>query len=409
MLLLVIRINSNNIVEYPDKQRYNSSMEFKRVLDLAGLLQRKSFFLLGPRSTGKSHLIRRQLEGKAFVINLLRGNWHLRLSADPSRLEDHIVAGIGGHKIVVIDEVQRIPALLSEVHELLESRDWRFLLTGSSARKLKQADVDLLGGRAWNARMFPLTTCEIPDFDLDRYLRFGGLPQVYPSADPEEELNAYIETYLNEEIRMEGLIRRLPPFSRFLKTAALDNGNLLNFAQIASDCEVAASTVREYYAILSDTLVGFMLEPWMFSKKRKAIQTAKFYFFDTGVTHALAGTQSLDRNSSQYGTAFEQFIGMELRAYLSYRRVKQPLTFWRSTHGHEVDFIIGDNTAIEVKSSAKISRKHLAGLTVLAEERVCRNYYLVCHDRVGATTQGIHIMHWEKFLDKLWRDEIVLK
>ena len=381
-------------------------MEFERILNLPLCLAQKSHFLLGPRSTGKSFLIRQQLEDKAFVIDLLRGDLFLRLSANPHELEGIITAASPKRKIVVIDEIQKIPTLLDEVHRLMEKHLWIFLLTGSSARKLKRGHANLLAGRAWMAHLFSLVSREIPHFDLDRFLRYGGLPQVYPSSNPAEELDAYVQTYLREEIRAEGLVRNLPPFSRFLKSAALSNGLLLNFANLASDTEIAASTIREYYSILEDTLIGFFLEPWSGSKKRKAIQTAKFYFFDTGVTHALAGTQSLDRNSNLYGASFEQFLGLELRAFLDYKRIKEPLTFWRSTGGHEVDFLIGDHTAIEIKASRRVSPRDMSGLRALAEEKKFKKYYFVTQDPIASNQGKIVCLPWKNFLEKLWDDEI---
>jgi len=381
-------------------------MAYQRILHLPDLLAKKSFFLFGPRSTGKTYLINQQFKDHALILNLLKSEVFLRLSDSPSDLRELISADQNKHKVIVIDEIQKIPQLLSEVHYLLDQFPYRFLLTGSSARKLKQAEVDLLAGRAWIANLFPLCSQEIPDFNLDRYLKYGGLPQVYPSANPLEELDAYIQNYLKEEILAEGLIRKLPPFSRFLKVAALSNGTLLNYTEIGNDCAVAPTTVREYYSVLEDTLIGFSLEPWVFSKKRKAIQTAKFYFFDTGVTHILAGTKSLDRNSSIYGTSFEQLIAMELKAYLSYRRKKESLTFWRSKHGFEVDFLIGDHTAIEVKATKRIAAKHLKGLRALAEEKIFKNFFLVSQDPIAFKKEGISVIPWQTFLKKLWDDEI---
>ncbi len=380
-------------------------MEFERCLNLAELLNKKSFFLFGPRSTGKTHLVRRQLGNRAVWIDLLKSETFLRLSQNPTEIEALLEAS-PKFPWVVIDEVQRIPDLLNEVHRLIEERGLHFLLTGSSARKLKRGQANLLGGRAWTAQMFPLCSEEIPDLQLDRYLRYGGLPHVYQSESPEEELDAYVQTYLKEEILAEGLIRKLPPFSRFLKVAALSNGRQLNFAQIGSDSQVSASTIREYYSILEDTLIGFLLEPWTGSKKRKAAQTAKFYFFDPGVTHALAGTKAVDRNSDLYGNSFEQFLGMELRAYLSYRRIKEPLSFWRSQLGHEVDFLVGERTAIEVKSTGHATAGDLKGLKALQEENVFREFFLVSQDRVATKKDGIEMVPWRIFLDRLWKDEI---
>ena len=378
-------------------------MEIKRQLQLSPLLAMKSFFLFGPRATGKTTLIRQQLAQKATIVDLLDSRYFLKLSAEPHELEALIAANPA--EIIVIDEIQRIPELLNEVHRLIESKKLTFLLTGSSARKLRRGRANLLAGRVWNAAMFPLIYREIPDFDLTRYLRYGGLPAVYLSANPEEELDAYVNTYLKEEIMAEGLIRRLPPFSRFLKTIALANGEMINFTKLANDCQVPPSTVTEYVGLLEDTLVGFLLPAWTESRKRKAIKTGKFYFCDPGITHALAGTQSLDRNSNLYGKSFEQFICMELRAYLSYRRKKLPLTYWRSKSGYEVDFLIGTRTAIEVKAATRINRRDFKGLKYLKQEGVFQNFILVSQDPVSTLADGILTLPWQKFLSDLWQNK----
>jgi predicted AAA+ superfamily ATPase len=380
-------------------------MEIERQLRLTPLLAMKSFFLFGPRSTGKTTLIRQQLAKKATIIDLLDSRYFLRLSSDPHELESLIAAAPAD--IIVIDEIQRIPELLNEIHRLIETKNITFLLTGSSARKLRRGKANLLAGRVWSAGMFPLIHRELPDFDLNRYLRYGGLPAVYLSEYPEEELDAYVNTYLKEEILAEGLIRRLPPFSRFLKTIALANGEMINFTKLANDCQVPPSTVTEYVGLLEDTLIGFLLPAWTESKKRKAIKTGKFYFFDPGITHMLAGTETLDRNSNLYRKSFEQFICMELRAYLSYRRKKLPLTYWRSKNGHEVDFLLGTKTAIEVKASNKISRNDFKGLKYLREEGVFQNLLLVSQDRVSTRIDDILSIPWQRFLSDLWKDKFI--
>jgi len=383
-------------------------MEFVRILDLSTLLGQKSFFLFGPRSTGKSFLIRKQLRDKSFLINLLDGETYLRYSADSSLVPKAAEMAARENKIVVIDEIQKIPSLLDQVHLAIEELQVKFLLTGSSARKLKRGGVNLLAGRAWEARMFPLVYPEIPDFDLTRYLRYGGLPQVYPSQSPGEELSAYTNTYLKEEIAEEGVIRKMPQFARFLKEAALCSGELINYSTIASDCAVPASTVREYFAILEQTLIGFTVEPWLESKKRKAIATAKFYLFDTGVTHVLSGTEHLDRNSNLYGKSFEQWIAMELRAYLSYRRIPTDLCFWRSVNGQEVDFVIGNNCAVEVKATKKVDAKDLRGLYALAEEKSHKNLICVSHDPIERKEGDVWCMPWQSFMTRLWGDKVIV-
>ena len=380
-------------------------MDIRRILQLAPLLAMKSFFLFGPRATGKTTLIRQQLAETATIIDLLDSRYFLRLSSAPHELESIIAAAPAG--IIVIDEIQRIPELLNEIHRLIESQNLTFLLTGSSARKLRRGKANLLAGRVWSAGMFPLIYQEIIDFNLERYLHYGGLPAVYLSEYPEEELDAYVNTYLKEEILAEGLIRRLPPFSRFLKTIALANGEMINFTKLANDCQVPPSTATEYVALLEDTLVGFLLPAWTESKKRKAIKTGKFYFFDPGITHILAGTEALDRNSNLYGKSFEQFICMELRAYLSYTRKKLTLTYWRSKNGHEVNFLLGTKTAIEVKATKKISSNDLKGLKYLKEEGVFQNFILVSQDPISTLTDNILTIPWQKFLSDLWKDKYV--
>lgn len=381
--------------------------DFNRLLNLQALVDKKSFFLLGPRATGKSFVIRQQLGNHAIQIDLLRSDVFLRLSADPSLLEAIIDGGRSKPNApIVIDEVQKLPALLDEVHRLIESRKMRFVLTGSSARKLKRGHANLLGGRAWTANLYPLTRAEIPRFDLARFLRYGGLPPVVLSDDPEEDLHAYVRTYLHEEIQAEGYVRRLPAFSRFLTTAALTNGQMLNFAKIGNDAGLPAATVREHYFLLEDTLVGFLLPAWIKSRKRKAISTAKFYFFDTGVTHALTGTTTLDRNSDLYGRSFEQWIAMELRAYLGYRRRRETLSYWRSVSDHEVDFVIEDHAAVEAKATKRVSDSDLRGLHALAEEKIVRKLFLVSEDPLETKRGPVRCMPWQKFLDELWADEL---
>lgn len=403
--LLIYKIRSSTL----DFIQYSKvSLVLKRVQNLTELLQKKSHFLFGPRSTGKSSLIQEELKDKAVILNLLRSSLFTRLSSEPGDLEAFIAAeSMPKKKIVVIDEIQKIPALLDEVHRLIEEKNLRFLLSGSSARKLKATGVNLLGGRAWIAHLFPLTYAEIPRFDLDRFLRYGGLPQVYLSDYPENELEAYVTAYINEEIKMEGLVRKLPAFIKFLKTAALTNTQQINFTQLGSDAGVSPTTIREYYGILEDTLIGSIVEPWSKTQKRKAVATAKFYFFDTGVCHAVAETKYVDRNSDLYGKSFEHWIFMELRAYLSYRTRKEKICFWRSQDQKEVDFIVGDEWAIEVKATKKPSKTDLSGIIALKEEGLIKKFVFVSQDPVDAKKDGIWFLHWRSFIERLWKGELI--
>lgn len=369
------------------------------------LLREKSVFLFGPRGTGKSTLIAQQLGNTAEVIDLLEPQTFLKMTNNPTQLEEHIQ--LSGKKLVVIDEIQKLPGLLDSVHRLIEREKLCFLLTGSSARKLRRSGVNLLAGRAWLMHLFPLTSREIPDFDLDRYLHRGGLPAIYLGTHPERDLNAYVTLYMQEEIKAEGLVRNLPSFSRFLRSMAICNGELLNFAAIASDCQVAVSTVKGYVQILEDTLLGSLLEPWRGSRKRKAIATPKFYLFDTGVARILSEVESIPRNSTLYGKSFEQFIWMELRAWLAYNEKNVRITFWRSHSKHEVDFLVGKEFAVEVKATQNVTARDLKGLQALAEENILKKFYLVSHDRLNRKNAEFHLLHWQTFLDQLWDGKLL--
>jgi len=377
-------------------------MLFSRILDLKSLAEQKSLFLFGPRSTGKTTLLKLQFHEDA-IINLLRSSTFLALSGNPSALYDMVREITRTHSTVIIDEIQKLPMLLDEVHDLIESKQVRFILTGSSARKLKRSGVNLLAGRAWQCNLFPLSFAEIDNFNLENYLLYGGLPQVYGSQYQAEELDAYINTYLKEEIKEEALVQNFTHFSRFLKVAAVCNAEQLNFANVSQETGIPATSVRSYFEILSDTFVGFLLEPWRKTVRRKAVATAKFYFFDVGVANFLNGVTMLNRDSAEFGKSFEHFIAMELRCYLSYNRIKRELCFWRTTGGVEVDFIIGDDMAVEVKATTRLTDKHLKGLRALKDEGLIRSYFIVSFDELDRETgDGIRILYWESFLKKLW-------
>jgi uncharacterized protein len=380
-------------------------MKFRRLLSLQDLLRQKSHFLFGPRGTGKSTLIAETLPQTDYpVINLLHSETRLRLLQNPSDIRRMIPEATV--KAIVIDEVQKVPDILNEVHDLIETKKLKFLLTGSSARKLKREGTNLLAGRARVAHFFPLTSAEMGEFDPDLFLHLGGLPAIQTSDAPWEDLRAYVDTYLKEEIEQEAQVRRLGNFSRFLVSAALNNAELLNFANVASDAQVAESTVRGYYQILSDTLIGSLLEPYRGSRKRKAIQTAKFYFFDTGVTHAILNLKSLSRASSNYGTALEQWVFMELRAYLSLRRIDEPLCFWRTVNGQEVDFVLGDAVGIEVKATKRVTKRDLSGLRALRDEGSFKKLYLVSQEPYEHTLDGMQCIPLHVFFAKLWADDL---
>lgn len=382
-----------------------------RVCDLKTLSLKKSFFFLGPRSTGKSTLLKK-LFGTDRYINLLKSDIFLRLSERPAAIRE-IIKEIVEHNPkddgpVIIDEIQKLPILLDEVHELIESQKINFILTGSSARKLRRSGVNLLGGRAWQVDLFPLVYPEIPQFNLEKFLLYGGLPQVCASQFPEEELDAYINTYLKEEIKEEALVQNFVNFSRFLKISALSNAKQINYSNISQETGVPVTTVRAYFEILSDTFVAFILEPWNESKKRKAVSSAKFYFFDIGVANYLNGRKVINRNSDDFGEAFEHWVAMELSAYLSYKRIKEPLTYWRTTSKEEVDFIIGNRVAIEVKATTKVIGKHLKSLKRLSQEGIIQSLFLVSFDEIERkTSDGIRTIYWKNFINDLWCGKII--
>lgn len=382
-------------------------MSFTRVLNLPALLEEKSYFLFGPRATGKTSLIEVQFSSSVPILDLLESDLYFRLSGNPGLLESIILGHDPNATKVVIDEVQRIPEILNEVHRLIEKRKIAFLLTGSSARKLKRNHANLLAGRARQAELFPLTTAEIPEFNLERYLQYGGLPMIYLSNNPLDDLYAYVNTYLKEEIQAEALVRQIPAFTRFLKYSALTNGEALNFNNISNDSGVAATTVRDYYTILEDTFIGFNLPAWTKTVKRKPVSRAKFYYFDIGAKNILAGITQIPVQSDLYGNAFEHFIALELRAYLSYRRKHLPLSYWQAHNGQEVDFIIGDDIAIEVNATTHVQDKHLKGIKALEEEKICKKYFLVSQDNLKRRVNNIEIIPWQVFLERLWADDII--
>lgn len=374
-----------------------------RALNLDNLLKKKSFFLFGPRSTGKTTLIRHQLP-EARIYDLLDARLYLRLIKNPGLIEEE---NKSVSQIIVIDEIQKMPTLLDEVHRLISHHDWKFLLTGSSARKLRHGAANLLAGRAWQANLFSLTSHEIPDFDLLRYLNCGGLPNVYFGNDAAEDLANYVSLYLREEIQAESLTRNLPAFSAFLDAIALSNSEEISLESFARDCGVSPGTVANYIQILEDTLIGFSLPGFTKTKKRKAISRIKHYLFDVGVVNTLCRRGKIEERSELFGKAFEQFIVQEVRAYLSYQRINLPMAYWRSQSQFEVDLIVDDQLAIEIKGTQQIQDRQLKGLRALREEGLIRNYIVVSLDpEMRITSDDIRIYPWDVFLKDLWAGKL---
>lgn len=373
-----------------------------RQLDIGRLLEKRSFFLLGPRQTGKTTLIQHVLPDIRFY-DLLDSANYLALSRNPGRLAEEIGSSV---KRVVIDEIQRLPSLLNDVQRLIETRDVKFLLTGSSARKLRRGGINLLGGRARVKYLHPLTYRELGDkFVLNQAMQRGLLPSIYFSDDPRADLESYAGLYLQQEIMAEGATRNIPAFSRFLKIAAHSNGGIVNFTNIASDAQVARTTVYEYYEILKDTLILRELPPWKKTVKRKPLASSKYYFFDVGVVSALQGRPFLP-GTPEFGEAFETFIMHELSSWSDYAS-GELLSFWRSKSGFEVDFIIGDHTAIEVKAKENVSSQDIKSLRALREENKLKHFLCVCMEKRSRDVDGIKILPYTEFLTSLWEGKIV--
>jgi uncharacterized protein len=374
-------------------------MYIPRKIDILHILKKKSLFLFGPRQTGKTSLIAKQLGGFR-VYDLLDSDVYLTLSREPKRLEQELTSR---EKIIIIDEIQKLPFLLDEVHRVIEKYKVHFLLTGSSARKLRRGGVNLLGGRAYSRHLHPLTYPELNKrFNLLTALNRGLIPSIYFSDSAQEDLKAYANIYLKEEIAAEGLTRNIPAFSRFLQVAALCNGTLINYTNIANDAQVPSSTVQEYFQILRDTLIGFDVLAWKKSKKRKPLSTSKFYFFDVGVVGYLQNRLGVQKRSPEFGDAFETYIAHELKAFLDYNNLGE-LYYWRSKSGYEVDFIVNDAIAIEVKAKKNISPRDLRGLAALKEEKKLFYYIVVSLEERARFINGMQILPWEEFLKQLWK------
>jgi len=378
---------------------------YNRVLDLDKILKKNSFFLFGARGIGKSWLIKNTLRAD-YYYDLLDAPLYSQLSARPELFAEQIALAKPG-ALVVVDEIQRIPELLNTVHKAIENQGLTFLLTGSSARKLRRGKVNMLAGRVWEARLFPLTYFELgKDFNLETYLTRGGLPRSYRSEDWAEELRAYVGTYLKEEISDEALTRSLPQFSRFFDVAAMQSGQELSLEGIASDAQVKAKTVSNYVEILEDTLLGFRVQAFQKTKTRKAITRAKFFLFDVGVTGYLTKRGDVRKGSENFAKAFEHFVFQEVQAYLSYFRSDMELMYWRSVNKQEVDMIIGEELAVEIKATSLVQDKHLKGLRALREEKKIKNYCVISDEQRARIVDGIIVYPWRDFLDKLWANEL---
>jgi predicted AAA+ superfamily ATPase len=373
----------------------------KRLLDL-NLPQGKSAFLWGPRKVGKTYWITHTLPAIE-VIDLLKTDVLADYITRPALLRERYQNHSG---LIVVDEIQKVPPLLDEVHWLIENKNLSFLLTGSSARKLRRGHANLLGGRAWRRTMPPLSYMEVSGFDLERIMISGLLPPHYLSPDPLEDLRAYVADYLKEEIVAEALTQNIPAFNEFLRVAAIASSELINYVNIARETGVSHRVVRTYFDILEDTYLGFRIPPWKKSKNRRMITTEKFYLFDVGVANYLARRRPAI-GSREFGKAFEHYILMELKAYQAYRHPEMTITFWRTSTGREVDFILDDKIlALEVKGSPRVHEGDIGSLKALLDDGPVKKCCLVCLEKQERQLgKNIEIIPWQMFIERLWNDE----
>ena len=370
----------------------------------------QSAFLWGARKTGKSTYLKEKFPD-SLVFDFLKADLFFEFSKNPSLLREQLLAqseAVLRHP-VILDEVQKIPQILDEVHWLIENKGLQFILCGSSARKLKRGQANLLGGRAWRYEMFPLTTVEAGNVDLLRALNHGLIPAHYLQNNYKRSLKAYVRDYLKEEVFNEGLTRNIPAFSRFFDAMGYSHGEMTNYSNIARECGVDSKTVKEYYQILIDTLLGIMVEPFKRRKNRQTISKAsKFYLFDVGVAGAITNREIHEEKGELFGKAFEHFILMQIAAHSSYSELEYEINFWRTKSGMEVDFILGKGEiAIEVKGSSRVDNRDLKSLSAFIEEFSPRKAFVVCNEKAKRVHGQITVIPWRMFLDDLWRGKVI--
>lgn len=365
-----------------------------------------SVFLFGARQTGKSTFLEQQFQD-AVYIDLLDSKIRRRLQMHPEQLYEMLQNEPVG-RMVVIDEIPEVPELLNEVHRLIQKKGLRFVLCGSSARKLKRSGTNTLGGRARPYYFYPFTSAELPNLNLDKALLYGLIPSHYLSDRPEDLLPGYIDIYLKEEIKEEAIVRKLDSFQRFLEAAALTSGEIVNYSNIASDCEVKSNTVKAYFEILEDTLLGYMIPAYTKVMKRKVIQAPKFYYFDIGVYNYLLHRTMLSPDTPEYGHCFEHFIVQEIKAYLGYHHCPKTMSYWHTYDGKEIDIVLGEaEVGIEIKSADEIKPKHLSNFKPYKEEFPNSQCIVVSRDFVTRQSGDIRLMYYKDFLSALWKGEII--
>lgn len=368
---------------------------------------RNSFFLWGVRQSGKSTLLKERYPN-ALLFDLLLGDVHRRFLNYPEQFREAVLASHPATPVVV-DEIQKLPQLLDEVHWLIENKKYQFILSGSTPRKITKQGVNLLGGRALRYELLPLSCREIPDFDLMRALNQGLLPRHYDASDADQLIAAYIGSYLEDEIIAETKIRNAETFSRFMDKAAFSNGEIVNYTNIAAECGVSSPTIKEYFHILSETMIGYFLPSFQKKPKRRVVGSPKFFFFDVGIVNSLLKRKSIELGSVNFGFAFEHFIYHELKTYSSYSGKHYLISYWRTSSQFEVDFILGDHeVAVEVKATDNVNARHTKGLKAFAEEYNVKKKIIVSRDPFSRNLEaGMTVMPWREFLDALWAGSII--
>lgn len=377
---------------------------YKRLFDVKSKLD-EGMFLFGARQTGKSTLLKERFKGEIYY-DLLDPNIRNAFKRNPNSLKEAL-SGKPTGTLVIIDEIQKVPALLDIVHSLMVDNGLWFILSGSSARKLKKSGANTLGGRAIPETLYPLVWPEVTDFQLDRAVQNGMIPRHYMVPDATKRLRGYVEVYLNEEIREEGEVRELDAFERFMEVAAISDGEMLNYSNIASDCGVTSKTVQSYFQILYDTLIGYEIPAFRKEVKRKVIQAPRFYYFDVGLANYLMGRHSLKRGTDDYGHAFEHYVMQEIIAYKGYNDKLDVISYWHTYDKKEVDVVIGDaKVAIEIKSTDHIETRHKKGLKAFKEEHPDCRLILVSLDPITRKSDDKELIYVLDFLKMLWNGDI---
>lgn len=378
---------------------------YKRIFDIENRID-EGMFLFGGRQVGKSTLLKERFP-KAVYFDLLKSDLRNRFRQHPEEFRESLLR-YQPQTLVIVDEIQKVPELLDEIHWLMVNRNLYFILSGSSARKIKKSGANNLGGRAVPYTLYPLVSAEIPDFDLERAVQNGMIPRHYAVSNAINRMRAYVDLYISEEIIEEAAVQNVDDFIRFLEIAAISDGEIINYENIASDCGVSANTVKSYYKILKETLLGFEIPAYRKVIKRKLTKASRFYFFDVGISNYLTKRHHLAPKTPEYGHAFEHLVIQEIVAYLGYTDSEEELTYWHTYDDKEVDAIIGDaRIAIEIKSTDHVENKHKEGLTEFAKEHPDTRQIIVSKDRVSRRSGSVDLYYVADFFKALWSHDII--